>query len=101
MKYWIRFRPDPSSVGGVMHPPTSFSLGGNKGYLFYHGQPQYYRSCFKYGHAKDSCDQGVTCRNCKTRGHEASSCSAPHACDICGECGHLCREAVEERWQGR
>lgn len=74
-----------------MHPPANFSIGGNKGYLHYMGQPYFCRTCFCYGHTKDDCGQEVTCRNCKRSGHEAGRCPFALTCDISGLTDHTCR----------
>lgn len=82
---------DPDGIGAVMHPPANFSIGVNKGYLCYYGQPSYHRACFRYGHTKEDCLQGTTCRNCKKSGHEASVCPFSPLCDMCRASDHTCR----------
>lgn len=75
LRFWVKLLPYPEFIGGVMHPPANFSVGGNKGYLYYYEQPHFCRKCFRYGHVSEDCTNGTTCRNCKQSGHEAGSLS--------------------------
>ncbi|RXM93862.1 Zinc finger CCHC domain-containing protein 3 [Acipenser ruthenus] len=49
-RVWARFRPSEKGYEGVRHPPSSFSIGSNRGYLFYFGQPGVCRKCNEMGH---------------------------------------------------
>ncbi|ROI80149.1 Zinc finger CCHC domain-containing protein 3 [Anabarilius grahami] len=49
-RYMVKLRLDSSSPGTVLHPPGSFSIGPNRGFLHYPGQPLYCRRCGGQGH---------------------------------------------------
>ncbi|KAI4900111.1 hypothetical protein NFI96_030423, partial [Prochilodus magdalenae] len=74
--------------GGLTHPPAYFSLGGNKGYLFYRGQPAFCRGCLRHGHEVSGC-KDLACKNCLGKGHLAKDCKNPRRCRGCGGEGHL------------
>ena len=74
--------------GGFIHPPAYFSLGSNKGYLFYRGQPAFCRGCLKHGHEVSGC-RDIACKNCLGKGHLAKDCTNPRRCRGCGGEGHL------------
>lgn len=76
--------------GALLHPPSVFAIGGNRGYLSYVGQPRLCRKCNKPGHVVAQCT-AVVCKNCKTEGHETKDCQASKNCNLCGEGGHLYR----------
>lgn len=82
---------DPDSSDGLRHPPAYFTFGGERGFLFYSGQPSFCRQCRSFGHMAAGCTQ-AHCRNCGATGHGAASCSAPRVCHSCGATGHLSRE---------
>lgn len=86
-----RFKDDPECIGGVKRPPAVFSVGGERGFLFYLGQPMYYRNCLKYGHTKAEGGAGLRCRFCGGD-HQASQCRENTVCDICKKTGHLARQ---------
>lgn len=90
-RYFVRFITDPEAIGGVRQPPAIFSIGGERGFLFFTGQAQYCRQCHRYGHTKENCEAGSCCTNCKQTGHEASECPVPRVCDLCGKSGHFAR----------
>ncbi|CAG5865167.1 unnamed protein product, partial [Menidia menidia] len=81
---------DPESGDGLRHPPAYFSLGGERGFLFYSGQPSFCRQCRSFGHLAAGCTL-IRCRNCGGEGHGAASCSRPKTCNGCGKTGHLFR----------
>lgn len=60
--FFGRFQIDLSCVGGMRRPPAVFTIGGEKGFLFYPGQPSYCRKCFVYGRTSNECDQRAKCR---------------------------------------
>ncbi len=73
-----------------MHLPGSFSIGPNRGFLYYPGQPMYCRRCGGEGHVKADCE-GQRCRFCGVADHVASACPAPKRCSLCGKTDHLYR----------
>ncbi|TKS65154.1 Zinc finger CCHC domain-containing protein 3 [Collichthys lucidus] len=82
---------DPDSADGLKHPPAYFSIGADRGFLFYSGQPVFCRQCRSFGHLAAGCVQ-VRCRNCGGTGHGAASCTAQRSCHGCGGAGHLLRD---------
>ncbi|ROI80145.1 Zinc finger CCHC domain-containing protein 3 [Anabarilius grahami] len=89
-RYLVKLRMDPSRPGGLVHPPGSFSIGPNRGFLYYSGQPMYCRRCGGEGHVKADCEE-LRCRLCGAVDHVASGCSAPKHCSLCGKPDHLYR----------
>lgn len=73
-----------------MHPPGSFFIGSNRGFLHYPGQPVYCRRCGAQGHVKSECT-GLRCRFCGSTEHMASACPEPKKCSLCGGVDHLFR----------
>lgn len=90
-RFVARLKDDPSCIGGVKRPPAVFTVGGERGFLFYSGQPMYCRNCLKYGHTKAECTLGMRCRFCGGE-HQAAQCRASRVCDICQKSGHLARQ---------
>ncbi|MBN3312512.1 ZCHC3 protein, partial [Atractosteus spatula] len=89
-RYMVRLRPKPSGEEGVLHPPAYFSIGSNRGYLFYPGQPLTCKKCLQLGHIAANCPGGV-CRRCGAAGHEAKTCGQIMTCDLCGSMDHVYR----------
>ncbi|MGL5217880.1 MAG: hypothetical protein ACRC8R_22545 [Aeromonas hydrophila] len=89
-RYMVKLRLDSSSPGTVLHPPGSFSIGPNRGFLHYPGQPVYCRRCGGQGHVKVEC-KGERCRFCGKTDHVAAECTAPKHCSLCGSKEHLYR----------
>uniref|UniRef100_A0A8C1S1M9 CCHC-type domain-containing protein n=1 Tax=Cyprinus carpio TaxID=7962 RepID=A0A8C1S1M9_CYPCA len=89
-RYMVKLKLDPSVQGSVLHPPGSFSIGPNKGFLYYPGQPLYCRRCGGQGHVKMDC-KGERCRFCGESNHVAGICTAPKCCSLCGSDEHLYR----------
>nr|XP_046188006.1 uncharacterized protein LOC124016475 [Oncorhynchus gorbuscha] len=84
-------REDPKGLGGYLHPPAMFSLGADRGTLFYARQPPFCRSCMAYGHILASCSTRK-CRFCGSGEHEAKDCDELKACHGCGSSAHLWQE---------
>uniref|UniRef100_A0A4W5RUB1 CCHC-type domain-containing protein n=1 Tax=Hucho hucho TaxID=62062 RepID=A0A4W5RUB1_9TELE len=84
-------REDPKGLGGYLHPPAMFSLGADRGTLFYARQPPFCRRCMAYGHILASCSTRK-CRFCGSGQHEAKDCDEPKACHGCGSSTHLWRD---------
>ena len=79
-----------------MHPPAYFSLGADRGYLFYSGQPYFCHQCQRYGHTAETCTS-VRCKNCGEEGHTAAGCPKPRKCHGCGATGHFFRDCPDLR----
>uniref|UniRef100_A0A8K9XY52 CCHC-type domain-containing protein n=1 Tax=Oncorhynchus mykiss TaxID=8022 RepID=A0A8K9XY52_ONCMY len=84
-------RESPKSVDGYLHPPAMFSLGADRGTLYYARQPPFCRRCMAYGHILASCS-AKKCRFCGSEEHEAKECDEPKACHGCGPRAHLWRD---------
>uniref|UniRef100_A0A8C7NNL8 CCHC-type domain-containing protein n=1 Tax=Oncorhynchus mykiss TaxID=8022 RepID=A0A8C7NNL8_ONCMY len=84
-------RESPKSVDGYLHPPAMFSLGADRGTLYYARQPPFCRRCMAYGHILASCS-AKKCRFCGSEEHEAKECDEPKACHGCGSRAHLWRD---------
>uniref|UniRef100_A0A8C7D3Q8 CCHC-type domain-containing protein n=1 Tax=Oncorhynchus kisutch TaxID=8019 RepID=A0A8C7D3Q8_ONCKI len=84
-------REDPKGLGGYLHPPAMFSLGADRGTLYYARQPPFCRRCMAYGHILASCSTRK-CRFCGSGEHEAKDCDEPKACHGCGSTQHLWRD---------
>ena len=95
-QFQVLLNPDPEGPGGLKHPPALFSLGGDRGYLFYARQPAFCRRCRQPGHTEAGCS-GTCCRTCGQGGHEAKDCTGPKACHGCGGLGHLYRNCPHRR----
>uniref|UniRef100_A0A9J8BCD9 CCHC-type domain-containing protein n=1 Tax=Cyprinus carpio carpio TaxID=630221 RepID=A0A9J8BCD9_CYPCA len=76
--------------GGLVHPPGTFFIGSNRGFLHYPGQPVYCRRCGAQGHVKADCT-GQRCRFCGSAEHIATACPEPKTCSLCGGGDHLFR----------
>lgn len=49
-QFRVELYEDASGYDGFRHPPAYFSLGSDRGYLFYANQPMFCRNCREYGH---------------------------------------------------
>ncbi|CAB1328970.1 unnamed protein product [Coregonus sp. 'balchen'] len=68
-------RPDQGGFEGFLHLPAIFSLGAERGMLFYARQPPFCRMCREYGHAKASCGP-KECHGCGNWQHLFQDCHA-------------------------
>ncbi|MBN3283569.1 ZCHC3 protein, partial [Polyodon spathula] len=93
-KIWTRFRPSKEGYEGVKHPPSSFSIGSNRGYLFYVGQPKLCRKCNGTGHEAGEC-KNMYCRNCEKKDHNTKDCKEKRRCNLCGSFNHLYYECPQ------
>ncbi|XP_031675612.1 zinc finger CCHC domain-containing protein 3-like, partial [Oncorhynchus kisutch] len=93
-------REDPKGLGGYLHPPAMFSLGADRGTLYYARQPPFCRRCMAYGHILASCSTRK-CRFCGSGEHEAKDCDEPKACHgrcrFCGSEEHEARDCAEPK----
>lgn len=92
--YKVRLRPREGAHGGVIHPPGSFSIGSNRGYLYYPGQPIRCRRCGEEGHNAEGCKKDF-CRKCQKGGHTTATCVAQAECNLCGDSDHIFRNCPE------
>lgn len=90
-RYVAKLREKPGSPGESVHPPGTFSIGPNRGFLSSPGQPLYCRRCGGLGHQKADCT-GLRCRFCGGSGHRATECRAPKLCSLRGAADHLFRD---------
>ena len=90
-QFRVDLREDPKGHDGLCHPPVFFSLGTDRGFLFYSEQPTYCRQCQAFGHTAANCGN-VRCRNCNEEGHISTTFHKPRKCHGCGSIGHLFRD---------
>ncbi|MBN3313979.1 ZCHC3 protein, partial [Atractosteus spatula] len=90
-KYFVRLRTISAQEDGFLHPPATFYIGVNRGYLHYPGQPLTCRRCGKEGHFAANCKE-VVCRKCGKTGHVGASCKKGKTCNLRGEEGHLYKD---------
>lgn len=93
-QYRVLLADDPVGYDGYRHPPATFTIGADRGYLSYAGQPMYCRKCSTYGHIADDCLQR-RCRNCDELGHIMADCTKAKKCSLCGSDAHLYRHCTE------
>lgn len=95
-QFQVLLRPDKEGFDGFLHPPAVFSLGSDRGMLFYTRQPPFCKKCREYGHVTAACSTG-RCRFCKSGEHEAKDCREPKECHGCGSRLHLFRDCPSRR----
>lgn len=83
-QFRVLLREDESGYDGYRHPPASFTIGADRGYLMYAGQPRFCKKCSTYGHLADA-------RNCGTLGHVMRDCTVSKRCSLCNSEDHLFR----------
>lgn len=86
-QFRVFLRQDSAGIDGYLHPPASFSIGGNRGYCFYARQPKFCRRCLSFGHLAEGCTT-VRCRICMQEGHLGKDCPRAHGGDVCGSKEH-------------
>uniref|UniRef100_A0A669F166 CCHC-type domain-containing protein n=1 Tax=Oreochromis niloticus TaxID=8128 RepID=A0A669F166_ORENI len=87
---------DKNREDGYRHPPAVFSIGADRGFLVYAGQPQACRRCGSTGHEAEQCDQ-VRCRSCNNMGHTTRDCKEPKRCHLCDSEAHIARDCTKPR----
>ncbi|MBN3288905.1 ZCHC3 protein, partial [Polyodon spathula] len=80
--------------GGFRHIPSDITLGPNRGFVFYQGQPKLCRKCGEMGHLAVVCKKEI-CGVCKEVGHSSMDCVSERRCNLCGEEGHLFRDCPQ------
>eukprot|EP00061_Rhincodon_typus_P001759 g15706.t1 len=66
--------------GKIVHPSSSFAIGGSRGCLTYMGQPRVCRTCGRAAHVAADCKVTLS-RNCKQEGHLNKSCKESRSCN--------------------
>ncbi|KAJ1188888.1 hypothetical protein NDU88_005644 [Pleurodeles waltl] len=84
----------PVCPDGIPHPPSSFSLWRDSGYLYYPWQPKLCNKCSKLGHTDKDCTVQV-CKNCKRKGHSPRACKGEAPCNLCGVVGNLFKDCLQ------
>uniref|UniRef100_A0A3P9DTE7 CCHC-type domain-containing protein n=1 Tax=Maylandia zebra TaxID=106582 RepID=A0A3P9DTE7_9CICH len=82
-QFRVKLNVDTSTEDGYCHPPAVFSIGADRGFLVYAGQPQACRKCGSTGHNADRCEQ-MRCRSCGKIGHITKDCKEPRKCHLVG-----------------
>lgn len=95
-QFHIKLEMDINSEDGYRHPPAFFSIGVDRGFLVYAGQPQACRRCGSTGHEAEQCDQ-VRCRSCNNTGHTTRDCKEPKRCHLCDSEAHIARDCTKPR----
>lgn len=95
-QFHIKLEMDKNSEDGYRHPPAVFSIGADRGFLVYAGQPQACRRCGSTGHEAEQCDQ-VRCRSCNNMGHTTRDCKEPKRCHLCDSEAHIARDCTKPR----
>lgn len=92
----VKLRVDAATDDGYCHPPAVFSIGADRGFLVYAGQPQACRKCGSTGHNADKCEQ-MRCRSCGKIGHITKDCKEPRRCHLCDSDEHMARDCTKPR----
>uniref|UniRef100_A0A3P9BM17 CCHC-type domain-containing protein n=1 Tax=Maylandia zebra TaxID=106582 RepID=A0A3P9BM17_9CICH len=95
-QFRVKLKMDMTTEDGYCHPPAVFSIGADRGFLVYAGQPQACRKCGSTGHNADNCEQ-VRCRSCGKNGHITRDCKEPRRCHLCGSDTHMARDCTRPR----
>ncbi|KAJ1166957.1 hypothetical protein NDU88_007350 [Pleurodeles waltl] len=90
----VKLKEDPAAPDRIHHPPSSFSLGLDSGYLYYRRQSKLCNKCSKPGHTAKDCTVQV-CKNCKREGHTARACKEEAPCNLCGAVGHRFKDCPQ------
>ncbi|KAJ1084053.1 hypothetical protein NDU88_004207 [Pleurodeles waltl] len=90
----VKLKEDAAALDGIHHPPSSFSLGCDSGYLYYPRQPKLRNKCNKPGHTAKDCTVQVY-KNCKREGHTARVCKEETPCNLYGAVGHRFKDCPQ------
>uniref|UniRef100_H3AW55 CCHC-type domain-containing protein n=1 Tax=Latimeria chalumnae TaxID=7897 RepID=H3AW55_LATCH len=77
-----------STDKGLAHLPNFITIGNDRGFLFYPGQPKVCHKCGSGRHFGADCTK-VCCARCGQVGHFARDCKKEIKCNLCGEEGHI------------
>ncbi|KAL3991321.1 forkhead box protein L [Sarotherodon galilaeus] len=95
-QFRIKLEADTNAEDGYRHPPAVFSIGANRGFLVYAGQPPACRKCGSTEHVVEQCDQ-MKCRSCGKFGHITRDCKEPKRCHLCDSEAHIARDCTKPR----
>lgn len=95
-QFRVKMEEDPNSEDGYRHPPAVFTIGADRGFLIYVGQPLVCRRCGGKGHEAAHCNQ-VRCRNCNDTGHSTRDCIELKRCHLCESEEHMARNCTKPR----
>lgn len=95
-QFRIKLEENLNSEDGFRHLPAVFSIGADRGFLIYAGQPLCCRKCSGNGHDAEYCDQ-VRCRSCNSMGHSTRDCTEPKRCHLCESEEHMARDCTKPR----
>uniref|UniRef100_M3XIR8 CCHC-type domain-containing protein n=1 Tax=Latimeria chalumnae TaxID=7897 RepID=M3XIR8_LATCH len=76
-----------STDKGLVRLPNFISIGSDRGFLFYPGQPKVCHKCGSGRHFGTDCTK-LYCARCGQMGHLARDCKGEVKCNLCGE-GHI------------
>uniref|UniRef100_A0AAY5KTF3 CCHC-type domain-containing protein n=1 Tax=Esox lucius TaxID=8010 RepID=A0AAY5KTF3_ESOLU len=93
-QFQVLLREDATGKDGFLHLPAMFSIGADRGTLYYARQPEFCRRCLKIGHIYANCGLRK-CKVCGSDQHETRDCTAPKKCHQCGSEEHLVRECPQ------
>uniref|UniRef100_A0AAY5KKK2 CCHC-type domain-containing protein n=1 Tax=Esox lucius TaxID=8010 RepID=A0AAY5KKK2_ESOLU len=95
-QFQVLLREDATGKDGFLHLPAMFSIGADRGTLYYARQPEFCRRCLKIGQIYANCGLRK-CKVCGSDQHETRDCTAPKKCHQCGSEEHLVRECPQRR----
>nr|XP_014340000.1 PREDICTED: uncharacterized protein LOC106702362 [Latimeria chalumnae] len=64
------------------------TIGRDRGYLFYPGQPRFWHKCGSGRHLESNCTK-LLCSKCGLSGRLAKDCKNEVKCNLCNQTGHL------------
>uniref|UniRef100_H2ZRL7 CCHC-type domain-containing protein n=1 Tax=Latimeria chalumnae TaxID=7897 RepID=H2ZRL7_LATCH len=77
-----------STDKGLVHLPNFITIGNDRGFLFYPGQPKVCHKCGSARHFGADCTR-LFCARCGQIGHLTRECKKEVKCKLCGEEGHI------------
>uniref|UniRef100_A0A669CNT7 CCHC-type domain-containing protein n=1 Tax=Oreochromis niloticus TaxID=8128 RepID=A0A669CNT7_ORENI len=89
-QFHIKLEMDKNSEDGYRHPPAVFSIGADRGFLVYAGQPQACRRCGSTGHEAEQC------WNCNDVGHSMRDCTELKRCHLCESEEYMARDCTKD-----
>uniref|UniRef100_H3A6Y4 CCHC-type domain-containing protein n=1 Tax=Latimeria chalumnae TaxID=7897 RepID=H3A6Y4_LATCH len=73
---------------GLVHLPNFITIGRDRRFLFYPGQPSVCHKCGLGRHFGTNCTK-LFCSRCGLSGHLAKDCKSEIKCNLCNQTGHL------------